>query len=101
METVNRICRSGLLFLVLPVELLNPTGGVHKQFLASVKRVRCRTNLDLDQRVFVAVFPFDGILRGHRGFGHELKITGGIMKHDFLVFRVNVFSHCIDIYAKA
>ena len=46
--------------LILVLEFLNTAGSIHKQLLASEKRVRSRTNFDLYNRVFLAIFPFDG-----------------------------------------
>ena len=48
--------------LVLAVELINTAGGIDEFHLTGVERVRSAGDFELHERVFVAVFPLDGVL---------------------------------------
>jgi hypothetical protein len=76
------------------VELVDPSGGVYKLHLSGKEGVRLARNLQFDQWIFVAVFPFDGILGGYAGFCEEGEIAGEILKHDVAIIgRMNIFFH--------
>lgn len=81
------------LFLILPIEFLYPTRSINKQFFTGVEGVRSRGHLDLDQRVFVAIFPFDGIFGSHCRPGQESKIARRILKYYFFILRMDIFFH--------
>ena len=55
--------RENLLFLLISlIEFLDPAGGIHENFLSGIERMRSGAYLDLDDRVGVAIFPFNGLL---------------------------------------
>lgn len=43
--------------LVFIFEFLHATCSIHKHFLTSEKRMRCRANFHLDHRIFLTIFP--------------------------------------------
>ena len=61
--------------LVARVELLDAAGGVQDALLARVERVRRRRDLDVDDRVGVAVAQLDRLVAGDRRTGQE-GLTG-------------------------
>jgi hypothetical protein len=51
-----------LFFLfVTPFELVDSTSSIYEYILSGEERVRCRRDLKLDQRIFIAIFPFQGL----------------------------------------
>ena len=80
--------------LVLVVELINATGSVNEFHLTSVERVRSAGDFELHERVFVAVFPLDGVL----GVDGRARQEGHVIRHIFennqsVILGVNVFFH--------
>src|SRR5690606_16463005 len=61
--------------------------------LAGVERMRGRADLDLDQRVLVAVLPLHGLLAGERGTGEDLEVRGHVLEDDFAVLGMDVGLH--------
>jgi hypothetical protein len=83
-----------LLFAVLLVELVDTTFGVEVTGLTREERVRLAGNVDLDQGVFLTIFPFDVLFAVERRTGEELQITGDVLENDFtIVLWVNTWFH--------
>jgi hypothetical protein len=78
---------------VATVELVHAATGVDDLVLAGVERMRGAGNIDLDQRIFLAVFPFDLFLARHGGASQERKIGGDILEHHRVVLGMNVGFH--------
>ena len=53
--------KAALFFIITFIEFFNPSGGVDEYLLPGIKRVRCRTYLDLDDWIGLSVLPFDGL----------------------------------------
>jgi hypothetical protein len=76
------------------VELINTSGGVDKLHLPGKERMRLARNLELDQRIFLAVFPFDGVPGLGARLGQEGEITGEILEnHVPITGWMNIFFH--------
>jgi hypothetical protein len=76
------------------VELINTSGGVDKLHLPCKEGVRLARNLKLDQGIFFAILPFDGIPGRGSGFSQESEITGKILENNEpVVGRMNIFFH--------
>lgn len=60
-------CLGGLFFLIklseLLIELVDPPGRIHKLHLTGEERMRVAGNLQFNQRVLFAVFPYDSVAR--------------------------------------
>src|SRR3546814_31515 len=67
------------------LELVDAAAGVHHLVLAGVERVRGRGDVDLGQRVLVAVLPLDRLLGGDRRAGQELEVGSHVLEHDYAV----------------
>src|SRR5690606_21440715 len=63
----------GLLGVTL-AEAVDAAAGVHDLLLAGVERVRGRDDVDLDQRILVALLPLHRLLAGQRGAGQERDV---------------------------
>ncbi|MNC89436.1 hypothetical protein D3C83_53720 [compost metagenome] len=50
-------------------------------------------DLDLVDRILLAVLPLDGLVRRHCGAGDEAKVAAGIEEHDLAVVRVDAVFH--------
>ena len=87
---------SGLLFGVALLEAVDAAAGVHDLVLAGVERMRLARHLNLDQRVFVAVFPLDGFLALDGRAGLEDQVAGHVLKNDFAVFGMDIGFHARD-----
>ena len=90
--TLFRYLCSGLLAVAL-TELVDLLGGLQDVLLAGVKRVRLAGNLELQQRVLVAVFPLDSVAGRYRGLGQDGEIGRNILEHHVPVFWMNVLFH--------
>lgn len=56
--------------------------------------MRFAGNLQSDQRIFVAIFPLDGLLGGRAGFGQEGFVAGKILENNVAVVGwVDIFFH--------
>src|SRR5262245_41551377 len=82
-----------LLLRVALAELVHATAGVDDLVLARVERVRRRGDIQLDQRIFVAVFPLDLLLAGEGRTGQEREIGGHVLENDFAVFGMDAGLH--------
>ena len=60
---------------------------------ACVERVRLGSDVQLHQRIFLAVIHLDGFAGLHRGTRDELETVGHVLEHDFTVLGVNAFFH--------
>ena len=76
------------------VELVHTTCGVDELLLAGVEGMAVAGDFNFDQRVFVAVFPLDGVLRVDGRLGQEGEIGGYIFEDDRPVIRMDIFFHC-------
>src|SRR4029079_2841957 len=74
-------------------ELVHAAAGVHQLLLAGVEGVRSRGDFDLDQGVFLAVFPLDGLFAGQRRAGEEDEVRSDVLENDFVVLGMDVGSH--------
>lgn len=68
---------SNLFFLAVAVasqELIYAASGVHEPFFTSKEWVCVARNVEFNQRIFYAVFPYDGIL----GIGSRAGFEGEV-----------------------
>src|SRR5260221_7044053 len=75
------------------LELVDAPGGVHDLLLAGVEGMRLGRDLDLVDRILLAVLPLDGLVGRDRGTGHEAEIATGVEEHDFAVIGVEPVVH--------
>src|SRR5690348_15457418 len=75
------------------LELVDASGGIHDLLLAGVERVRLRGNLDLVDRIFLAVLPLDGLVGRDRRAGDESEIAAGVEENDLAVIGVDAVFH--------
>lgn len=74
-------------------ELVDAAAGVHDLVLARVERVRGGRDVDLDQRVLVAVLPLHRLLGRHRGTGQKRKVRGDVLEDDVAVLGMDAGLH--------
>src|SRR5690606_35748056 len=84
---------AGSLLRVALAELVHAAAGVHQLLLTRVERVRRRGNLDLDQRVLVAVLPLHRLLAGEGRAGEDLEVGGHVLEHDVTVLGMDIGLH--------
>src|SRR5262249_44271434 len=82
---------------VLGAELLHPSGGVEQTAAAGPKWMAGRGDLDVDDRVRVAVLPLDGLLAGRGRAGEEGEARVAIAIDDGLIVGVNVLFHAASV----
>lgn len=95
-ECVSEDTTSGLLAGQLAetfVELGHPTLVTHLTLLAGIHRMRGAGNIQVNQRISVAVFPDDGLGRGTGRANAEGLATGSVLKHHIFVGGMNVLLH--------
>src|SRR6476659_6993791 len=68
--------------LVAVLELLDAAGGVHQLHLAGEERMAGAGNVQLAERVFLAVGPLDRLVRLHARAGEEREVGGRVLEHD-------------------
>lgn len=84
----------GLLLFVACTELIYTAGSIDELHLAGKVRVRHVGYLELYKRIFVAVFPFYGVLRLSCGAGQECVVVRNIFEnYKTVTFGVNAFFH--------
>src|SRR3954465_6366572 len=69
------------------LELVHATGGIHDLLLARVEGMGLGRNLDLVDRILLAVLPRDGLVGRHGGARDEAEIAAGIEEYDLAVVR--------------
>ena len=90
---------SGLVCLLVELtvfltEFVNSTGCIHELRLACVERVALVADLHLNQRVFVSVFPLDGLFCLCRGLAQERVLVAHVFEHDqTVVVGMDAFFH--------
>jgi hypothetical protein len=81
-------------FAELFAEFFDSAHRVNELLLARVKRMGCAGNVDVYDRVFVAVFPLNRFFRRfHRRTRQNSEVSGLVLENNGLVFGVNVVSH--------
>ena len=63
-------------------ELVDAAAGIDQLLLAGIERMRGRRNFNFQQRVFLAVFPFDGFLGRSCGTGDECMPVTHVLEND-------------------
>ncbi len=75
-------------------EFINTTSRVDELHFARIKWMASTGYLELDQGVFLSVFPDDGLITGRRRSRQEGIATGDIFKDDqSIIFWMNVLFH--------
>lgn len=72
---------------------VKPTGCIKKSLFTGVKRVTSRADVNLDQWIFVAVFPFDGVFGFNGRSGQERKIGRHVLEDHGTITGMNTFFH--------
>lgn len=75
------------------VELLDTTGRVHDALLSRVERVRCAGDLNVDDRVRVAIGPLDRLAACYSRAREKRFVRSQVVKNDGCVCGVNVRLH--------
>ena len=76
----------------LLAEFLNTASGVDDLVLAGEERMRFSGNLDLHERIVLAL-EIDRVTGLNRGTGDEFEIAGQVVENDFAIVWVNAFFH--------
>lgn len=76
--------RSLFLFVTL-IEFINATGSINQHLLTGIKWMRFVRNLQLYQRIFFAIFPYDSVFGIDGRTGHKAVITRNIFKYNLAV----------------
>ena len=86
---------SGLgLLLVSFLEFVDPARGIHQHILTGVKGMRGVRNLQLDDRIFVAVLPLHGFFAIGGGAAEELVPVTHVFEHDeTVILGMQIFFH--------
>jgi len=75
------------------VEAIDLASGIQVPHLAGEERMTGTGNVQLDERVGLAIRPLDGVLRFDCRTSHEGKVSGSILEDHFAVFGMNLVSH--------
>ena len=75
------------------LELRGATFGADFALLAGIERVRGRGDIELDERVGVAIFPFDGFRRAHGRANLEVVVDAGVVEDDLTIVRMDACFH--------
>lgn len=76
------------------VELVNTACRIHKLHFTRKERVAVRRNLHLDQWVFLAVFPLNGLFRVGAGATQKRIVSRNILEdHCAITLRMNIVFH--------
>src|SRR3954470_998083 len=75
------------------LELVHAAGGVHDLLLARVERVGFGRDLDLVDRILLAVLPGDRLVGRDRRAGDETEVAARVEEHDFAVIGVDAVFH--------
>jgi len=84
------------LLAVALLETVDAPARIHDLVLTGVERMRLARNFDLDQRIFLAIFPLDGFAGLDGRSGLERKIAGQVLKNDFAVIWMNFCLHGVE-----
>ena len=83
-----------VLFLVAVAELVDTTGRVDELHLTGIERMRHVADLQLYQRILIAVGPLDGVFRLDRRTGQKSVVAGNVLEYDHsIVLGVDLFLH--------
>ena len=101
-EVMRQLTFRSLFFLALvpavfPLEFLNAAGGVDKLHLARKERVRGAGDVELHERIFLAIGPFDGFTALDGGAGQKREIGGRVHEHDFPVIGMDILLHHLTL----
>ena len=78
------------------LELLDASSGIDEGLLAGVEGVRSARDVELEKRVFLAVFPLNRFGGFYRRTGEEGKVCVEVLKDHFaIVVGVNLLFHRI------
>ena len=95
---------SGLVCLLVELavfltEFVNSTGCIHELRLACVEGVALVADLHFNQRVFVSVFPLDGLFCLCRRLAQERVLIAHVFEHDqTIVVGMDAFFHLFQFW---
>lgn len=85
-------------FCVALVELVDAASGIHTNVFTGVKRVAGVRNLQFDQRIFVAIFEFNGFAAaGGAAAQKRIAITHVLKYHKTVLLRMDIFFHVLSV----
>ena len=64
------------------VEFIDSPRCVNKLHLSGIERMRAARNFKLDQRIFIAIFPLDRIIRWSAWLWHKGIVAGEVLEDD-------------------
>ena len=85
------------LWMALTLLLVGMAGRVQNLLLAGVERVRLGRNFDLDQRIFLAIGPFDGFFGADGRAGQEAEVGADVLKYNVAIFWVYAIFHDLSL----
>ena len=84
---------NSIFLAVASTKLIDLFSGLQDVLFAGVKRMRLAGNFELQQRIFVTVFPFNSFPCRYGGAGQNCEIRRDILKYDVSIFGVNILFH--------
>lgn len=82
------------LLLVSFLEFVDPARSIHQDILSGVKGMRGVRNLQLDDRIFVTVFPLHGFFAIGGGAAEELVPVTHVLEHnETVILGMQIFFH--------
>lgn len=82
-----------LLTRVFATETIYPARAVQNILLAGIERMRLTADVHTNQRIFLTVFPLDGIVGRDSGTGQESEIHAGVLENNRAIVGMNIFFH--------
>lgn len=76
-------------FPVPSVEFFNTAASLAETLLAGKKRMGFAADIYIDQRIFIAVFPFHGLIGCSRRTSQEGIVRTDIAEYYWMIFRMN------------
>ena len=79
------------------VELFDTAASFAEALLSCVERMRFAADIDVDQRVFIAVFPFHSLVGSCCRTGQEGIISADVAEHDGMIIRMDILFHFLHL----
>ena len=82
------------------IELFNTAASLTETLLSCIKRMGLAADIDIDQRVFVAIFPLYGLIGCSRRTGQEGIVSADVAEYDRMIIRMDSLLHCLHLISK-
>ena len=90
-------CFSVGCFSVTFVELFDTAASLSETLLSCIERMGFAADINIDQRIFIAIFPFHSLVGSSCRTGQERVVSTDITENDWMIIRMDSLLHLLHL----